>query len=311
VIISHNMIDIARHSLDSIFLKRENQQIRTKLRILSNRIGEQDLDENVSLALDTICNSVNARYGLVVLFDHAQVAVFSRYNTRIDNLSVAVEPLLTDDIRHIEPNELPPPLEEAALLIPFYWDSNQVGAMILGRPANSTKYSMEDVELLVYPSDRLSDVIRSAQRESEYIQKLSQIVDQADVKENISVKDVENALRNLYDYAYLSDLPLAHLKVVDTRLSAGEVTHIDRGKAVHKVFSEAISKLRPDSDNPEDPPPREWYPYIILKQAYFEDKLNRDIMSMLYISEGTFNRTRRAAIRSVARVIAEMEMHVQ
>jgi hypothetical protein len=311
VIISHNMIDIARHSLDSIFFKRENQQIRANLRILSNRIGDQDLDENVSLALDTICNSVHARYGLVVLFDNAQVSIFASYNTRIDNLSMGIEPLLTDDIRHIEPDELPTPLEAAALLIPFYWDSNQVGAMILGRPANSTKYSREDVELLVYPSDRLSDVILSAQRESEYIKQLSQIVDQAEEKEKIPVKDVENALRNLYDYAYLSDLPFAHLKVVNARLSDGEVTHLDRGKAVNKVFSEAVGKLRPDSDYSEDPPSREWYPYIILNEAYFEDKLNRDIMSKLYISEGTFNRTRRAAIRSVARVISEMEMHVQ
>jgi hypothetical protein len=136
-------------------------------------------------------------------------------------------------------------------------------------------------------------------------------VDQAGEKEKIPVKDVENALRNIYDYAYLSDLPLAHLKVVDDRLSAGEVTHLDRGKAVNKVFYEAVDKLRPDSDKPEDPPPREWYPYIIIKEAYLEDKMNRDIMSKLYISEGTFNRTRRAAIRSVARVIAEMEMHSQ
>jgi hypothetical protein len=38
-----------------------------------------------------------------------------------------------------------------------------------------------------------------------------------------------------------------------------------------------------------------------------EDRLNREIMSQLYISEGTFNRTRRAAIRSVARLLGEME----
>jgi len=294
-----------------IFLKRENQQIRTNLRILSNRIGDQDLEENVSLALDTMCHTVNARYGLVLLFDNTQVAVFARFNTRIDSLSMGVEPLLTDDIRHIEPDELPTPLEAAALLIPFYWDSNQVGALVLGRPTNSTRYSREDIELLVYPSDRLSDVILSARRESEYIQKISQMVDQAGEKEKIPVKVVENALRNFYDYAFLSDLSLAHLKVVDARLSDGEVTHLDRGKAVNKVLSESVGKLRPDSDDPDDPPPREWYPYIILKEAYFEDKLNRDIMSRLYISEGTFNRTRRAAIRSVARVISEMEMHVQ
>jgi hypothetical protein len=53
--------------------------------------------------------------------------------------------------------------------------------------------------------------------------------------------------------------------------------------------------------------PREWHPYLILHGAYLEDRLNRDIMSQLYISEGTFNRTRRSAIRSVRRMLQEME----
>jgi hypothetical protein len=38
-----------------------------------------------------------------------------------------------------------------------------------------------------------------------------------------------------------------------------------------------------------------------------EEISNRDIMLKLFISEGTFNRTRRAAIRSVARTLGEME----
>lgn len=56
-----------------------------------------------------------------------------------------------------------------------------------------------------------------------------------------------------------------------------------------------------------NPPPREWYPYIILHGAYIDDKPNREIMSQLYISEGTFNRTRRSAMRTVTRVLEEME----
>jgi len=44
-----------------------------------------------------------------------------------------------------------------------------------------------------------------------------------------------------------------------------------------------------------------------LHGAYLEDKLNRDILSHLYISEGTFNRTRRSAIHSVTRMLKEME----
>jgi hypothetical protein len=41
------------------------------------------------------------------------------------------------------------------------------------------------------------------------------------------------------------------------------------------------------------------------------DELNRDIMSRLYISEGTFNRTRRRAVRGVARALQEVEREAQ
>jgi hypothetical protein len=40
-------------------------------------------------------------------------------------------------------------------------------------------------------------------------------------------------------------------------------------------------------------------------------ELNRDIMSKLYISEGTFSRTRRRAIRGVAKALQEMEQEAQ
>ncbi|MBK5108539.1 MAG: hypothetical protein JJE12_10415, partial [Anaerolineales bacterium] len=82
---------------------------------------------------------------------------------------------------------------------------------------------------------------------------------------------------------------------------------IDKGKAVNKIVTAAIDKLRPGEEVPAEPLPREWYPYTILHGAYIEDRLNRDIMSQLYISEGTFNRTRRSAIRSMRRMLEEME----
>ncbi|MFM8425036.1 MAG: hypothetical protein ACKOBL_07655, partial [Chloroflexota bacterium] len=78
---------------------------------------------------------------------------------------------------------------------------------------------------------------------------------------------------------------------------------------VQAVVLEAIEQMRPSREVPRDPPPREWYPYIILHDAYVKEVQNRDIMSKLYISEGTFNRTRRGAIRSLARALAEMESH--
>ena len=58
-------------------------------------------------------------------------------------------------------------------------------------------------------------------------------------------------------------------------------------------------------------PQRSWYQYIVLYDAYVLGELNRDIMSKLYISEGTFNRTRRRAIRGVAKALQEMEQEAQ
>jgi hypothetical protein len=118
---------------------------------------------------------------------------------------------------------------------------------------------------------------------------------------------VEEALRNLYDYAYLSDCSLAKLRRVQTASANSGNTHLDRGKLVYQVILNALEKLRPPGELPREPIPRQWYPCLILRNAYLENKPNNEIMSRLYISEGTFNRTRRAAIRSLARVLSEME----
>jgi len=51
--------------------------------------------------------------------------------------------------------------------------------------------------------------------------------------------------------------------------------------------------------------PRVWYNYVVLYDAYVEDVPNREIMARLYISEGTFNRTRRNALRGLSRMLLE------
>ena len=57
--------------------------------------------------------------------------------------------------------------------------------------------------------------------------------------------------------------------------------------------------------------PREWTQYTILHDAYVLGELNRDIMSKLYISESSFNRARRRAVRGVAKALEEMERAAQ
>ena len=74
-----------------------------------------------------------------------------------------------------------------------------------------------------------------------------------------------------------------------------------------------MSKLRPAGEEPAayTVPQRSWHQYLVLYEAYVLGELNRDIMSKLYISEGTFNRTRRRAIRGVAKALQEMEQEAQ
>jgi hypothetical protein len=110
---------------------------------------------------------------------------------------------------------------------------------------------------------------------------------------------VEDGLRNLPDYISLGQSSLPEL------LGVSGDTHIEKGKAVQQQLIQAIEMLRPAKDLPKGPLPREWHSYIILHDAYRTGIPNQDIMSKLYISEGTFHRTRRAAIRSVARALLE------
>lgn len=127
---------------------------------------------------------------------------------------------------------------------------------------------------------------------------------------------VEDALRNLHDLPHLGEHELAQLRIVQLRVEQRRdgtpVTFLDRGKALGETLTEAVNELRPDSPLPKgvQVPPREWHLFIILHDSYIEGDTNRDIMSKLYISEGTFNRTRRRALRAVAKSLAEMEANV-
>ncbi len=311
-IITHSIIEIARQVLDSLFFSRERRQIRQNLTALADSVGEEGLQENLRLILDAMCSSVRATYGLIVLFEGKHLDQVSTYHWQKTALPVSREDLLADDFVHFEPGTFPSPLDDLVLLIPLYANSDQIGAIIFGTPINGIRFSQTDVEQLLYPSDRIADAILDAKREKMYLEQLPQFtqVKQPIYPESarkISIKDVEDALRNLFDYAHLGDSPLVGLNLVRLEFGDGAVTHIDHGKAVNSTMTKVVEKFRPAEQLPGEPVPREWYPYLILHGAYFEDKLNRDIMSQLYISEGTFNRTRRSAIRSVTRMLEEME----
>jgi len=84
------------------------------------------------------------------------------------------------------------------------------------------------------------------------------------------------------------------------------VTNLDRGRALSQMLVDVIEKLRPYGPAPT-PLTREWEQYTILHDAYVMGALNREIMAKLYVSESSFNRARRRAVRGVARAMVELE----
>ena len=313
-VFTHTLMSTAYGLLDWLFYRRETRELRSNLRYLIRLAGEGEaLEERLGRLLDALCSTVSATYGLILTYEEQTVRLLAAYRWRGGAVTLPSPYLAADDFIHLEPGQFPTPLDEAALLVPLYGESSQLGALLLGRPTNGVRYRDYEEERIMSMADRIGDAIHLEQSQSLYIRQIAQLAQAqpaapAEHQTNASVEAVEMALRNLYDYSFLGDTPLGELKLVRTRLAQGQATTLDRGKMVHEILLEAVNKLRPETATSRDPPPREWYPYLILRDAYLEEKSNRDIMLKLYISEGTFNRTRRAAIRSVARTLGEMEV---
>jgi hypothetical protein len=315
-VITHSLVDLARRSVDVIVYRHETRNLREKLMRLAELVGERgEMVEYLQGALREICASVEATSGTIIVFGEDTFEVAARHLYRGDVNQLSMEDLKADDVLHIEGDRLPLTMK-VTLLVPLYADGRQVGALLLGRPKNAMRYSNTDVDRLLYPSDKLADVIKDMPREAEGIAHIASLVENEAMKrrkevELIDVGEVETALRNLSDYAFLGNSSLAKLGLVKVSASVGLVTHIDRGKVLRNLITDTIEKLRPSDELPGEIPPREWHPYVILHDAYVMDIQNRDIMAKLYISEGTFNRTRRSAVRAVARAMSEMEGAVE
>jgi len=125
---------------------------------------------------------------------------------------------------------------------------------------------------------------------------------------------VEDALHHLHDISYLGQHPLTTLRSLAMPAHTGEcarplITHLDQGRALRALLVDGIKRLRPIGEAPttNSVSGRIWHPYLILHNCYVQGELTRTIMARLYISEGTYNRTRRRALQSVAQILYELE----
>jgi hypothetical protein len=312
-VFTHSVYDLAREWLDRL-VHRQDSKLRHHLRKLARDVsGPEALAANLQTALSSLVRTLQASGGFVAVRQGERYAVLASVRSLPIAQQLEAAALNADDLRTGAG-----PLEQIAWLAPAQANNEQLGAIGLGARANREAYREEDLDLLVEAADSIGQLLLAEARQAQGRDQLMSLTAEVETRavglqagaqdliaametqlDRTFEQNVEYCLQHLSDYILLGQSGLVE------ELMIGGATHIERGKAVRDNLLQAIESLRPDRTRPTGIPPREWHSYIILHDAYVEDVPNRDIMSQLYVSEGTFHRQRRKALRAVARSLVE------
>jgi hypothetical protein len=318
-ILTHSAHGLVREFLDRLRSKDESifrQQLR---RLETNADGKISFKERLQGGLKLLCQILESTGAFIaVQRDAKYIVLASHHSIPIGTML----PLLENECNDIcQPSsEL---ANEVAWLVPTFQDGELAAVLGVGQLRSRLEYTENDLDLLAEAADRIGIMIYLHSHKPVRKDRVKQIVDVQSYEANLQakseelvttlitnpdpefIKSVEDGLRNLTDFINLGQSSLPECLGI-----RGE-THIEKGKAVQQQLVQAIEGLRPAKDCPRDSIPREWHSYVVLYDAYWGRIPNHDIMAKLYISEGTFHRTRRAAVRSVARVLLERRKLVQ
>lgn len=313
-ILTHSTYNLAREFLDRLRSKDESMFRQQLRRLEANVDGSVSLQEGLQDGLKLLCQILESTGAFIAIQHDMQFVVLTSYH------SIPVG--YTVPLRENECSDVCQPSSEiashVAWLIPAFQSGEMVAILGVGPLRSRLQYTDDDLDLLVETADRIGNIIYLHHHKPVNKDRLKQIAfDAQSYDANLQarseellttlitnpdpkfVKTVEDGLRNLTDFINLGQSSLPEY------LGAPGKTHIEKGKSVQQQLFQAIEVLRPAQDCPREPIPREWHSYVVLHDAYWEGIPNQEIMSKLYISEGTFHRTRRAAVRSVARVLLE------
>jgi hypothetical protein len=314
VLLTVSGYDLTREFLERLRTRRESE-FRKQLRRLENEnSGEQTLQLYLKRGLDLLCETLDAQGGFVAVRRGENFVVMaSRLSVPMG--SEFAESLVTcEDVSKPKDAEL----SSFAWIAPSFEGQTQVAVVGIEKARSRTEYSRGDLELLGEVADQVGTIVSLGSRQPKQSNQLRELVaeSQTSVSELKSasgkmldaisanpdddfIKIVEDALRHLTDTIALGQSPLAE------RMPLNGSSQIERGKQLQQLLINSIGSLKPAEKRPPEPLPRVWYNHAVLYDAYVECVPNREIMARLYISEGTFNRTRRNAIRGLARSLAE------
>jgi GAF domain-containing protein len=338
-VITHALYDGGRAVLDRLFYHSNLRRLRADLRSLASETGAGGtLAERLQVLLNAVLRRVEMERGAIAVRQGDEFVVHAASMPEWSAYRLPAAHLLSDTIRPVATGETGE-LTQMTVLVPLHAGVEQVGALLLGGKSEHSADAPDEVTLLETLAEPVAVLLHTAQLQDTQAQllnrtiaefrererrlqqqqhailapPLSQRADSLSLSEREVVSLVEKALRRLHDYGALGEQPLARLHVVEQQVAAQNdgrvVTPVDRGKALVQVLAQAMEKLRPDDVSPttREVPGREWHAYLILHHSYVLEESTRDIMSWLYISEGTYNRTRREALRSLATTLLAME----
>ena len=314
VILAVGIYDLTREFLERLRTRREDE-FRKQLRRLENEnSGEQTLHRHLQKGLDLLCETLDAQGGFVAVRRGENFVVTATRSPVHVGSEFSESLVACEDVSKPKDAQL----SSFAWIAPSFEGQTQVAVVGIEKPKSRTEYSTGNLELLAEVADQIGTIVSLGSLQPKQSSQLRELVaeSQANVIELKSVsgemldaisansdddfiKIVEDGLRHLPDTITLGQSPLAEKMTFE-----GE-SHIERGKQLQQLLIDSIESLRPAEKRPSEPLPRVWYNHAVLYDAYVEGVPNREIMARLYISEGTFNRTRRNAIRGLARSLAE------
>ncbi len=314
VIVTLGMYDLTREVLERSRI-RHDSQLRKQLRHLENEsTNEEALKIRLQSGLDLLCHTLYAPGGFVAIRRGDQFVVMASRSSVSMGSALSAESVTCEDVSHPKAEEL----TSIAWIAPSFEGQTQMAVMGIEKSTARMEYSAGNLELLAEVADQMGTIVSLSNRQSQSANQsqtsaVEVQVNDAELKsatggllDSISanadenfIKLVEEALRHLPDTIALGQSPLAEKMLLQGN------SQIERGKLLQELVAASIESLKPTEKRPPEPLPRVWYNYAVLYDAYVEGVPNREIMARLYISEGTFNRTRRNAIRGLARMLLE------
>src|SRR4030095_5634664 len=297
--------DLAREFLERSRSNRESDLRKQFRQLDGNGSNEEALKARLQEGFDKLCETLEAPGGFVAIRRGDEFLVMAGRSSVEVGSVLSTETVACEDLSHPKTDQF----ASIAWIAPSFEGRLQVAAVGIEKSRSRMEYSTGNLELLAEVADQIGTIVSLSTLQSRQTNTpdadelksvtgdmLHSIVAQTDEE---FIKMVEDALRHLPDTVTLGQSPLAEKIVV-----RGE-SHVDRGKRLQEILTSSIEAFRPAERRPPEPLPRVWYNHAVLHDAYVEGVPNREIMARLYISEGTFHRTRRNAIRGLARMLVE------